>query len=49
MPFLIPLLFVGSGALLGGGATWIVTDAAKKLTTAALIGGGLYLYLKRGK
>lgn len=46
---LIPLLWISGGALLGGGATWIATDAAKKLTTAALIGGGLYLYLKRGK
>jgi len=46
---LIPLLWLGGGALVGGGSVWLATDAAKKLTTAALIGGGLYLYLKRGK
>ncbi|AUR98307.1 TMhelix containing protein [Vibrio phage 1.249.A._10N.261.55.B9] len=43
---LLPLL---GGALLGGGTVWIATDTAKKVTTAALIGGALYLYMKRGK
>ena len=44
----IPLLWLAGGALLGGGGVWIASDAAKNLTTIALIGGAFYLYTKRG-
>lgn len=47
MPAIPYLIYAGVGALVGGGTVWVATDATKKLTTLALIGGALYIYMNR--
>lgn len=48
-----PLVYLGvgiAGAIVGGSGVWAASDAAQKVTTAALVGTGLYLFLtRRGK
>ncbi len=41
------LVYLGVGALVGGGGVWVATETTKTLTTFAIIGGGLYLYANR--
>lgn len=46
----MPWIIAGIGGLIiGSGATFIIGDTAKKLGTAAVIGAGLYWYIKKAK
>ncbi len=43
------LLVAGLGFLTGAGTTFVLSETSKKLALAALAGGGLYWYIKKGK
>ena len=47
MPLLALIPWVG-GAVLGGLGVYTVSDTAKKLATAALVGGVVYYLYKKG-
>lgn len=45
IPIIIALL--GTGFVLGGSTTYVLSDATQKLAMAGLIAGGVYLAVKK--